>query len=110
MAELKNALRSGDVFVVGSSQFCNFDDYLMPRPEFVERLALKTPALPVATCSATYLADRLDTLRTALNQTDALASAGELPDVELTGTGLKISPIENSVPQRRVLFALLFIG
>jgi TnpA family transposase len=99
MAELKNALRSGDVSVVGSRQFRNFDDFLMPRPEFVERLTLKTLALPCATSSATYLADRLDTLRTALNQTTALASAGELPDVELTGAGLKISPMENSVPQ-----------
>lgn len=99
MAELKNALRSGDVSVVGSRQFRNFDDYLMPKPEFAERPALKTLALAGATSSTTYLADRLDTLRTALNHTAALASAGELPDVELTGAGLKISPIENSVPQ-----------
>jgi hypothetical protein len=38
MAELKNSLRSGDVSVVGSRQFCDFEDYLMPRPEFARRL------------------------------------------------------------------------
>jgi hypothetical protein len=34
MAELKNALRSGDVSIRGSRQFRDFEDYLMPRPEF----------------------------------------------------------------------------
>jgi hypothetical protein len=34
MAELKKALRSGDVFVRGSRQFQDFEDYLMPQPEF----------------------------------------------------------------------------
>lgn len=109
MAELKNALRSGDVSVIGSRQFRDFEDYLMPKAEFHERLDQKTLALPVATSSRTYLADRLETLRAALNQTAALAGAGELPDVELTDAGLKISPIENSVPPAaEVLRAALY--
>lgn len=33
MAELKNSLRSGDVSVVGSRQFRDFDDYLMQSPQ-----------------------------------------------------------------------------
>lgn len=42
MAELKNALRSGDISVVGSRQFRDFEDYLMPRTEFDRRLAEST--------------------------------------------------------------------
>jgi hypothetical protein len=34
MAELKNALRSGDVSVSGSRQFRAFEEYLMPHAEF----------------------------------------------------------------------------
>ena len=34
MAELKNALRSGDIWVVGSRQFKDFDDYLLPAEKF----------------------------------------------------------------------------
>ena len=36
MAELKNALRSGDVSVSGSRQFPAFEEYLMPHAEFNE--------------------------------------------------------------------------
>jgi hypothetical protein len=34
MAELKNALRSGDVSVSGSRQFRAFEEYLMPHATF----------------------------------------------------------------------------
>jgi hypothetical protein len=34
MTELKNALRAGDISVVGSRVFKDFDDYLMPKAEF----------------------------------------------------------------------------
>ena len=34
LSELKNALRSGDVWVQGSRQFKDFDEYLMPAEKF----------------------------------------------------------------------------
>jgi len=112
MAELKNALRSGDVSAAGSRQFRDFDDYLMPRPEFDQMSAAKTLALPGVTSSWVYLDERIAGLRSALDQTEALAAAGELPDAELTGAGLKISLLENSVPKeadtlRDALYRLL---
>ena len=39
------------------------------------------------------------TLKAALSQTNELAAAGQLPDAELSGSGLKITPLENSVPK-----------
>jgi hypothetical protein len=45
------------------------------------------------------LEERLSLLQDALDQTDELARAGQLPDVELNSAGLKISPIENNVPK-----------
>jgi hypothetical protein len=34
VTELKNALRSGDIWVPGSRQFKDFEDYLLPSPVF----------------------------------------------------------------------------
>jgi hypothetical protein len=99
MAELKNALRSGDVSVSGSCQFQDFEDHLMPHPEFERKLAQNCLRVAVPTSSAAYLEERLSLLRQALDQTDALAGSGQLPDVELSSAGLKISPLENSVPK-----------
>ena len=55
MAELKNALRSGDVSVSGSRQFRAFEEYLMPHTEFNERLANGSLHLAVSTSAAAYL-------------------------------------------------------
>jgi hypothetical protein len=99
MAELKNVLRSGDVSVAGSRQFRDFNDYLMPMPEFIQRKTAKTLPLSASVSSTLYVEERLAALRGALDQTETLAAAGELPDAELTGTGLKISPLENNVPK-----------
>ena len=34
LSELKNALRSGDIWVQGSRQFKDFEDYLVPPAKF----------------------------------------------------------------------------
>ncbi len=59
LSELKNALRSGDIWVKGSRQFRDFDDYLLPAEKFA---ALKREqALPLAINpnSDQYLEERL---------------------------------------------------
>ena len=99
MAELKNALGSGDVFAAWSRQFRDFDAYLMPRTEFNLRKTARMLLLSASISSESYVEGRLSALRGPLDQTEALATAGELPDVELTGAGLKINPLENSVPK-----------
>ncbi len=43
LSELKNALRSGDIWVKGSRQFRDFDDYLLPAEKFA---ALKREQAP----------------------------------------------------------------
>ena len=39
LVELKNALRSGDVWVPGSRQFKDFEDYLLPKSAFESLLS-----------------------------------------------------------------------
>ena len=63
MCELKDALRSGDVWVVGSRQFKDFDEYLLPKAVFEQQLADGTVELPVPLEAKAYLDERLGALR-----------------------------------------------
>ena len=104
MSELKNALRSGDESVVGSRQFKDFDEYLLPKSTFADRLRTGQHGLAIATNASTYLAERLEQLRTELDHTARLAESGELPDATLKQDGLKITPLGNEVPDTAEAF------
>ncbi|MBN8758468.1 Tn3 family transposase [Variovorax sp. SCN45] len=99
LSELKNALRSGDVWVQGSRQFKDFEDYLVPAGKFAEmKLASQLP-LAVATDCDQYLHERLSLLEQQLATVNRLAAANELPDAIITITsGLKVTPLDAAVP------------
>ncbi len=98
LSELKNALRSGDVWVQGSRQFKDFDEYLVPVEKFVTlKLARELP-LAVATDCDQYLHDRLELLETQLAGVNRMAAANDLPDAIITESGLKITPLDAAVP------------
>ena len=60
LAELKNALRSGDIWVQGSRQFRDFDEYLLPARRILRRSGrLALLPLAVVTDCDPYLQDRL---------------------------------------------------
>ncbi|MFQ4150209.1 Tn3 family transposase [Arthrobacter sp. LAPM80] len=99
LAELKNALRSGDMWVTGSRQFRDFDDYLLAGSDYT--LMKNAGELPLVTANGgeEYLKDRLALLSERLHQVNALASRDELPGVLITENGVKITPLETIVPQ-----------
>jgi len=95
LSELKNSLRSGDIWVQGSRQFKDFEDYLLP-PCFAQQRELD---LAVETDCERYLESRLVVLERELAAVERLAAANELPDAAITSTGrLKITPLDNAVP------------
>lgn len=100
LSELKNALRSGDIWVQGSRQFKAFDEYLIPATTF--EALLQTQTLPIAIdndCN-TYLQSRLNLLSAELKQTNKLAKADKLPEVTIkASTGLKITPLDAVLPE-----------
>ncbi|WP_233874710.1 Tn3 family transposase [Paraburkholderia adhaesiva] len=98
MSELKNALRSGDISVPGSRQFKDFDEYLISRTEFDSQRRDDRLGLSAPTSARIWLDERLARLREALDETNRLAVAGELPDVELNERGLRITPLDNATP------------
>lgn len=98
LTELKNALRSGDIWAQGSRQFKDFDEYLVPPDKFATLKLVDGLRLAVATDCEQYLGQRLELLETQLTVVDRLAAATELPDAIITESGLKITPLDAVVP------------
>lgn len=98
LSELKNALRSGDIWVQGSRQFKDFEDYLVPPEKFASLKQSSELPLGVATDCDQYLHDRLTLLETQLATVNRMALANDLPDAIITESGLKITPLDAVVP------------
>ncbi|MCY3474525.1 Tn3 family transposase [Klebsiella pneumoniae] len=98
LSEMKNALRSGDIWVQGSRQFKDFEDYLVPPAKFASLKQASELPLAVATDCNRYLNDRLTLLETQLATVNRMATANELPDAIITESGLKITPLDAAVP------------
>lgn len=99
LSELKNALRAGDVWVPGSRQFKDFEDYLLPAARFVDLQGAGELALAIGDDGDRYLRDRLALLAEKLLEVDRLAASGALPDAEIAGELLKVKPLARSVPE-----------
>jgi TnpA family transposase len=97
LSELRNALRSGDLWVVGSRQFKDFEEYLLSPETFA---VMKPKGLPLAikTGCQDYLDQRGSELHETLTDVNGLAERGELPDASLIDGVLKVTPLTNAVP------------
>lgn len=99
LSELKNSLRSGDIWVQGSRQFKDFEEYLLPAPRFTAQREQKELGLAVEVDCERFLQNRLSLLERELATVERLATANELPDAAVTSSGrLKITPLDNAVP------------
>ena len=99
LTELKNRLRSGDVWVTGSRQFKDFEGYLLEPSRCTELRTKQSLSLPVELDGDAYVAKRIAQLKQSLDEVDGLASRGELPDAAVSESGLKITPLTNTVPE-----------
>ena len=98
LSELKNALRSSDIWVEGSRQFKDFEEYLLPVQTFSD--LQKSNALPLAVepdCER-YLKQRTALLDEQVAAVSRLAAANGLPEAAISDSGLKLTPLETSVP------------
>lgn len=99
LSELKNSLRSGDIWVQGSRQFKDFEEYLLPLPRFMKLHDQKELGLTIEVNCDNFLDTRLKVLQRELETVEQLAAINELPDAVITNTGrLKITPLDNAVP------------
>jgi TnpA family transposase len=104
LSELRNALRSGDIWVQGSRQFKDFDDYLIPPAKFTVLKQAGELKLPVTTNSVDYLRQRLEMLEEQLDIVNRLAANNELPDAVISDAGLKVTPHDTTVPETAQAF------
>lgn len=98
MAELRNGLRSGDVWVDGARQFKKFSDYLLPEPVWQKMQQSNSLPLSIETNCEAYLAQRREALEQQLAAVSRLADQQALPEVRLQDGELIISPLEKMEP------------
>ena len=68
LSELRNGLRSGDIWVEGSHQYRQFEEYLLPPKDWQELRTTGTPPVAVSLDAATYLAERKTLLHEQLTR------------------------------------------
>jgi hypothetical protein len=98
MSELKNVLRSGDIWVQDSRQFKDFDEYLIPIENFAKLDITKELSSNVTTDCDQYLHERLQLLENQLAIVNCMAKSNNLPDAIITESGLKITQPDAIVP------------
>jgi TnpA family transposase len=99
LSELKNGLRSGDIWVEGSRQFKIFDEYLLPVDKYNELLLEKSLGLPIELNFDIFIEDKLNALTNSLKTVEGLAESNDLPDATFSNKGrLSITPLDNAVP------------
>ena len=99
LSELRNSLRSGDVWVAGSRRYGDFESYLIPKdswPGVRERGAV---GVAVKTDCDTYLNERRNVLHEQLLRVASLAEKGALPEARLEDGCLHFTALARSVPE-----------
>lgn len=99
MAELRNHLRSGDMWVVGSRQYKDFEDYLLTPETWNELKQSNQIPLKVPTDVDHYLQERQEVLEDELQKVIQLIRKKELPDVTIENQQIKISQSKKTVPE-----------
>ena len=98
LSELRDRLRAGDVWVDGSRQYQDFENYLLPKATYTLLKAEGPLPLAIETDSERYLAGRCDALARELSVVSKLAEAGKLQDVEIADGDIKITPLRAVTP------------
>ena len=98
LSELRNRLRAGDVWVVGSRRYRAFEERLISRETLKELERGGALAIAVDADFERFIAARRALLNERLAATDVKAKGGLLPDVMLDKGVPKGTPIEKSTP------------
>jgi TnpA family transposase len=105
LSELKNALRSGDIWVAGSRQYKDFDEYLIDQNRYKQLKANnELPLKEFTTDFNQFIQSRLKILTTNLDEVHKLVINDELEEASINDDGLRISPLSNSVPDDAIEF------
>ncbi len=99
LSELKNYLRSGDIWVEGSRRYKDFEQYLISREDFQEMKNTHNIGLNVISDSKAYLDERFELLREKLEIDCSLAQNGQMIDASMSNGKIKVKPLTKLVPK-----------
>ena len=105
LSELRDRLRAGDVWVVGSRRYRSFEERLISRETLRELEQGGTLPIAVDPDFDRFIAARRALLDERLTAIDVKAKGNLLPDVTLDKGALKITPIEKSTPPEAEVLA-----
>lgn len=105
LTELRDRLRAGDVWVVGSRQCRSFEERLVATDVFEDMKAAATLPVAVDPDFDSFIADRRARLDHRLAEVDERAKDGLLPDVTITQGVLKVAPLGTTTPIEAELLA-----
>ncbi len=106
LAELRSGLRSGDIWVAGSKQFQDFEDYLLADSLWQVMRSSNTIPVAVTIDFATYIEQRSLELSEQLALVSSLMTENKLVDVRMENEHLIITPLTNAVPKEVDGFSL----
>ncbi|MFT8723184.1 MAG: Tn3 family transposase [Acetobacter malorum] len=98
LAELRDRLRAGDMWVEGSRRYRAVEHQLIPKPVFAAMREAGPLPIPVADTAAAWLAERKALLARRLVEIEAKAATDALEDVRITEGRLRISPLRAITP------------
>ena len=98
LSELRDRLRAGDVWVVGSRRYRSFEERLISHETLRELEQSGTLPVAVDADFERFIAARRALLHERMAVVDLKAKDGLLPEVTLDRGVLKITPIEKSTP------------
>jgi TnpA family transposase len=99
LAELRNGLRSGDLWVERSQQYRPLEDYLLPPETWKEMRSGRRPPISAPLDAKTYLAERGKELDDQLTRVGKLLKENALPDVRRDAKKVRITPLDAEVPE-----------
>ncbi|WP_165796548.1 Tn3 family transposase, partial [Chryseobacterium sp. HMWF001] len=97
-SELKNHLRSGDLWVQGSRQYKDFEDYLIPEDLFLAMKDENNLPLDIPLDATQYLTEKIKQLEDQMEIACRLAEENALPEASVSNDRIKIKPLDNAVP------------
>lgn len=98
LAEVRNALRSGDLWVEGSRQYKDLDGYLIPAPTFESLTANDAVPVGFPVNVDDYLIGEIAEVERQLALVDEQGGTGELPGVSIESGRLRIEAADTIVP------------
>lgn len=111
-SELCNHLRSGDMWVIGSKQYKDFEEYLLPQEKWSELKNKKQVPLTIPTNIDQYLQKRFQLMEEQLSKVNHLIQNQLLPDVSIYAGKIQISPLKKMIPNEvedltRLIYSVL---